>query len=337
MLFLVMGGLSPSILQANQSLQGVIQRGDFLPLPVVQKFIDRQVREHGFERQWVTDLFANAKRQERVLELIARPAERKPWHQYRPIFVTRERASAGVKFWRENEAALERAFDTFGVEPEIIVAIIGVETYYGRQTGGFKVFDTLATLGFLYPPRSSFFKSELEQYLLLSREEAIDPIATEGSYAGAMGRGQFISSSYREYAVDFDGDGKRDLWHSNADAIGSVASYFKRHGWRAGGRVALPVKVRGSRYRNIVEEGKKKPALSPAELRSNGVTLPLKLPKNTPVALYEFDASAGNEYWVGLNNFYVITRYNHSKLYAMAVYQLSRAIRKLKAQHAANG
>ena len=216
----------------------------FLDQDGVRAFIDDVSAREGFNAAELRGLFENIERQDRVLEAIARPAEDLPWHRYRPIFVTEERARGGVEFLRDNRALLERAEAEYGVPPEIVTAIIGVETYYGRHKGGYPVLDTLATLAFEYPPRARFFRSELEQFLLLAREERVDPRTARGSYAGAMGVPQFISSSYRSYAVDFDGDGQRDLWESRADVIGSVAAYLGRHGWRRGAPVAERVRPR---------------------------------------------------------------------------------------------
>jgi membrane-bound lytic murein transglycosylase B len=238
-----------------------------------------------------------------------------------------------VAFWGRHEDILADAEARFGVEPEYVVAIIGVETYYGRRTGSFPVLDTLTTLGFDYPPRSRFFSSELEHYLLLTREESLDPLRLKGSYAGAMGKGQFISSSYRAYAVDFDGDGQRDLWGSTRDAVGSVANYLARHGWTHRAPVTVPASARGEAYLDLLDAGLK-PSLDAAALRAAGVS---PAPGDAPVALVALEAEAGTELWLGHNNFYVITRYNRSPLYAMAVHQLAQAIREahLGAQAAA--
>lgn len=294
--------------------------------PEVRRFMDRMAAEHAFDRAYLERLFAGAQRQDRVLEAIARPAEAKPWFEYREIFLTPERVDKGVAFWRENGPILRKAEQTYGVPAQILVAIIGVETLYGRRMGRYPVLDSLTTLGFDYPPRAKFFRSELEHLLLLAREESLDAGELKGSYAGAMGRGQFIPSSYRHYAVDFDGDGVRDLWHSNADAIGSVANYFKSHGWRTGAPVALPASVQGRAYRTLVEKGIK-PSIQPVALGEHGVTVQGGRLDGERVALMEFELKDGKQYWIGWNNFYVITRYNHSPLYAMAVYQLSDRIK----------
>lgn len=314
----------------------------------VKAFIDEMVNEHKFDRADLENKFAKAKKLENVLDSIARPAEKRlVWRQYRPIFVTNTRSNRGKSFMKEHLATLERAEKEYGVPKEIITAIIGVETYYGRQTGGYTVFDSLTTLGFDYPPRSKFFKSELKEFLLLSREEHISVDDMTGSYAGAMGMPQFISSSYRKYAVDFDGDGKRDLWNSTDDVIGSVANYFKEHGWQPGESITFPVSV--SDVGAVWEENTLKPNVTVRELKEKGVTLDYKddthasdsklnaSSENTStsdkpfddqlVTLLKYEGKRGDEYWIGLKNFYVITRYNHNEMYAMAVYQLSEKLK----------
>jgi membrane-bound lytic murein transglycosylase B len=297
----------------------------------VKQFINEMVDKHGFDRTYLEAQFATAKRLDNVLESIARPAEKTlTWKQYRPIFVTSKRIKKGKKFIEEYRDILQRAEKEYGVPVEIIAAIIGVESYYGRHTGKYTVFDSLTTLGFDYPPRSKFFKSELKQFLLLSKEEDISIEKMTGSYAGAMGLPQFISSSYRHYAVDFDGDGKRDLWNSIPDVIGSVANYFSEHDWQAGASVVHSVTVKDKSI--IREKNSRKPYVTLKQLESQGVTLK-KSSKNTEidkteeVTLLALKGKKGKEYWVGLKNFYVITRYNHSVLYAMAVYQLSENLK----------
>ncbi len=297
----------------------------------VRAFIDEMVEDHGFERTSLEKKFARAKKLENVLESIAKPAEKRlVWKQYRPIFVTSKRANQGKEFIKKHRVTLERAEKEFGVPLEIITAIIGVETYYGRITGGHTVFDSLTTLGFDYPPRSKFFKSELKQFLLLSKEEDISVDDMTGSYAGAMGMPQFISSSYRHYAIDFDGDGKRDLWNSVPDVIGSVANYFSVHGWKKGESVVHPASVRD--VSAVWQKNTLKPNVMLSELKNKGVTLDFqtdtKALEDQLVSLFKFEGKQGDEFWIGLKNFYVITRYNHSAMYAMAVYQLSEKIKK---------
>ncbi len=295
----------------------------------VKNFIQYMVDEYGFERTQLQLLFKSVKQQETVLEAIATPAERKKkWFEYRPIFLKQARANAGVKFWNENRAILEQAEEIYGVPPEIIVAIIGVETYYGRITGKHPVFDSLVTLGFGYPKRAKFFLSELEHYLLMCREEGFDPSELKGSYAGAMGVGQFISSSYRRYSVDQNEDGKRDLWHSNEDIIGSVANYFKVHGWRRNQPVASTAQFSGN-AKTVDESNTLKPAFTYSQLNKQGFVADLPIASNEKVSLFVLDTDENTkEYWIGQHNFYVITRYNHSHMYAMAVYQLSQEIKK---------
>ena len=296
--------------------------------PEVQTFIAEMASKHGFDRDELTAIFEQVRMKQKIIDAITRPAEGKPWYQYKPIFVTKTRISEGVKFWKENEADLKRAEEIYGVPPEIIVAIIGVETRYGRHKGGYRVMDSLSTLAFAYPKRAKFFRSELEQYLLLAREESLDPLSIKGSYAGAMGKAQFISSSYRNFAVDFDGDGKRDLWNNTADAIGSVANYFKRHKWQPGAPVGSYAMVGSNRISRLLKEGIK-PHTPIKELRKQGVTALTPLPPEALAALISFENKVGRpDYWLGLNNFYTITRYNHSPLYAMAVYQLGQEIIK---------
>ncbi len=300
----------------------------------VQKFIGEMVEKHDFDADKLTKLFKQVELREKIVDAITRPAESKSWHQYRPIFVTKTRINEGVTFWNENRETLERAEKEYGVPPEIIVAIIGVETRYGRHKGSYRVMDSLSTLAFQYPKRSKFFRSELEQYLLLTREENIEPLTIKGSYAGAMGKPQFISSSYRHYAIDFDGDGKRDLWNNTVDAIGSVANYFKRHKWQPGNPIVVPAVVGSNHIQVLVKKGYK-PHSTIAELRKRGATAKSKLDLNAMGALLELKTLAGREHWIALDNFYVITRYNHSPLYAMAVYQLGQAIMSKRAAESA--
>ena len=292
-----------------------------------RSFIDGMVKDHGFDRADLESLFGEAKRRDDIIELMNKPAEKKlRWFEYRKIFLTRNRIDDGVAYWKTHADILKRAHETFGVDPQIIVAIIGVETRYGGNTGRHRVLDALSTLAFDYPPRSKFFTGELEQFLLLAREENIDLLKTTGSYAGAMGYGQFIPSSYRNYAVDFSDDGKRDLWNSPQDIIGSVANYFRAHGWQQGAPVAVLAEVSGDDYHTVLELGYKPNTVLDA-MRHDGITPRGDYPDDLVAALIKFDQAEGPEYWLGFNNFYTITRYNHSPLYAMAVYQLSEEIR----------
>lgn len=293
----------------------------------VRKFITAMHKTHGFNKNELRKVFTRVNINPKIIEAISRPAEAKPWHEYRPIFLTNNRIDGGVEFWKQHEEALDRAYNEFGVAPEIIVAIIGVETQYGKHGGRYLVLESLATLAFNYPKRSKFFKNELEQFLLLAREEKMNPLGIKGSYAGAMGKPQFIPTSFRRFAVDFDGDGKRDLWENSVDVIGSVANYFARHNWRKDQPVASKASVNGSGYKELVEKGIR-PHTELAEFFKQGIEIADEFPPDEKAALIELQLQDGLEHWVGLDNFYVITRYNHSELYAMAVYQLGKAIKE---------
>lgn len=289
----------------------------------VASFIDRLVTEHGFERDFVVSALTAGDTKQKILDAIRRPAEKtKPWHEYREIFVTPKRINAGVEFWNVHRERLERISNETGVPAEIICAIVGVETYYGRLTGGYRVLDALATLGFDYPPRAQFFRSELEQAFLLAREEQFDLLDLMGSYAGAIGPPQFIPSSYRAYAVDGDGDGRRDLLGNWDDILMSVANYFVKHGWRRG----EPVVTRGQidDAQNFpVGQTRLKLDDTVATLTARGVRFDTELDAHAPTLLIGLEGAEGDEHWVGFKNFYVITRYNRSAMYAMAVYQLA--------------
>jgi len=300
----------------------------YVQRPEVRAYIDELVQTHQFSRTALEDVFSRANRQDRIIELMSRPAERRlVWHEYRKILVDEPRVSQGVTFWQDNRAALERAEATYGVPPEIIVAIIGVETRYGRVTGNFGVVEALSTLAFDYPPRAKFFRGQLTQHFLLSREEGKNPLSMKGSYAGAMGYGQFIPSSYRSYAVDFDGDGVRDIWSNKTDAIGSVANYFAENGWRGQRDVVERVSVAAETAElKSLANGALKPTRTVAEWRDLGVQVSPEQPANRIATLMRMQQPESAEYWLGFEDFYAITRYNHSRLYAMAVYQLSQAI-----------
>ena len=299
-------------------------RADFSEHPKAAAFINEMHDEHQFEKDWLVALLASTPRSDKALELIQRPAEKRlQWVDYRPIFLTEERIDAGVAFWQEHKETLERAQLRFGVPAEMIVAILGVETYYGRISGGFPAMSALATLAFEYPKRESFFRKELAEFLLLIRENQLDYRKLEGSYAGAFGLPQFISSSYRQYAIDFDDDDERDLWNSVPDAIGSIANYFYRHGWKNGQAVAEAVSIT-EKGRELVTDGPK-PVHTLAQLHEAGIYPKRK--GNDTYTLLELLGADGSEHWIAHQNFYVVTRYNHSNMYAMAVYQLSQEIR----------
>ena len=296
--------------------------------PEVREFVEQMVSKHQFNRNELITLFGQVQTRQDIIAAMMKPAEGKPWFQYRKIFINDARIQGGVDFWNKHEALLARAQATYGVPPEIITAIIGVETRYGKNTGTFRVLDALYTLGFDYPPRSPFFLGELEHYLLFTREEKMDPAMLKGSYAGAMGQPQFISSSYRKYAVDFDDDGTRDLWQSIPDIIGSVANYFKGFGWQPGQPVVARAQVNGEEFKSLI--GGVVPNVTLASLKQKGVTIADDIAPDQQAVLLEYQGESNPEYWIGLQNFYVITRYNRSHLYAMAVYQLAQEIRILR-------
>ena len=314
-------------------LTGVGVSANYLDHAEAEAYIDSVSRRHGFSPAWVRDILRDATQQESILAAISRPAEKaKPWYEYRQIFVTPSRTEAGVAFWRKHADVVASSAERFGVRPEMLVAIVGVETLYGRITGKYRVIDALATLGFDYPPRSRFFRKELTEFLLLAREEGKKPASALGSYAGAMGLGQFIPSSFRAYAIDFDGDGKRDIWSNTADALGSVASYFARHGWRGTEptvvRLEAPIDAAAAELAN---RGLSLD-LRVGEVRAAGFEVDASLVDDTAAALFRMDGSEGDEYYLALHDFYVITRYNHSSMYALAVYQLSEALREAYAR-----
>lgn len=297
--------------------------------PEVQAFVKDLVKRHGFVEHELNRVFARVKRADPVLEAIARPAERvKSWEEYRALLITERRVTEGIEFWRKYHRSLERAERKYGVPPEYVVAIIGVETFYGRNTGNWRVVDALSTLAFDYPPRAGFFKGELEQYLLMARDAGIDVFSVKGSYAGAIGIPQFMPSSARRYAVDFDGNGKIDLQRSRADAIGSVANFLKSHGWQRDADVAVEARVEGEAWRAYAS-GRFEPRYSLTEIRQAGVEFDSPQPAGATATLVELaNLDRPSAYVVGLRNFYVITRYNRSALYAAAVNDLARELRK---------
>ena len=296
--------------------------------PIVAAFIDEMVSEHEFDRDALSDVLGKAKIKASIVRKISTPAERTlTWGEYRKIFITKERIKAGATFWRENREMLERISQETGVTVEMIVGIIGVETYFGRITGNDRVLDALATLAFDYPPRAKFFRNELVQFLVLAREEGIDPTVPVGSYAGAMGRPQFMPSSFRAYAVDASGDGKRDIWDNWADVAGSVANYFVAHGWRPREAVVAQASL-GDRWNKPPPPPKNtlKATATVASLSQAGVLFATDLCADSKAELLSYEGADGAEYWVGFHNFFVITRYNRSSMYALAAYQLGEAI-----------
>ncbi|MGQ0510061.1 MAG: lytic murein transglycosylase B [Betaproteobacteria bacterium] len=304
-------------------------KGAFTQRPDVRAFIRDMADRHAFVESELEFLFSRTRRVETVLKAIAPPKDprERSWRAYRERFVNGGRIDDGVAFWRRHAEPLARAAEAHGVPEEIIVAIIGVETLYGRNAGGFRVIDALATLAFLYPPRAPYFRSELEQYLLFTREAGLDVFSVRGSYAGAIGIPQFMPGSYRRFAVDFDGDGAIDLRASPADAVGSVANFLKEHGWRRGEPVLLPAHVAGETHRSMLQAGIE-PKFTLASLREHGVQTRSSLPVETEVALIDLPTpDATTEYRLGMRNFYVLTRYNRSSFYAAAVYDLAQELK----------
>jgi len=296
-----------------------------LARPEIQALITELSTEQGFDAAQLQTMFAGVKLLPEIVTRITKPAEAMPWFRYRALLIQPNRIDQGADFWAANKAALERAEKTYGVSASIIAGILGVETRFGRVTGSFRIIDSLTTLTLEFPRRSAFFRKELVQFLLLCREEGFDPLRLQGSYAGAMGKPQFMPSSYRSYAIDFDGDGKRDLLGNTEDAIGSIANYLSRYGWTENSSVALPVTLSNPGAADALTKGIK-PQLSLDELRALGVSDSGRQAGTEKAALLAFETETGPEYWLGLNNFYAITRYNQSQLYAMAVYQLGDAI-----------
>ncbi len=305
--------------------------GDYAGNVTAQKFFKEMEERHDFDGSELQNLFSKVYRDQRILDLISKPAEKRlAWREYRKIFLDNARIRNGIKFWEENERVISDVSIRYGVPGEIIAAIIGVETRYGKVTGNHRVISALSTLAFDYPPRSRFFRKELESFLLLTREEGKSPLELKGSYAGAMGYGQFMPSSYRAYAVDSDKDGKRDIWNSRADAIGSVANYLSAHNWERGAGVAIRVEA-VSELNGLDDDSfsELKPNLTGSKLLKMGLKVPSTHLERT-VALIRLRSDAESEYWLGEWNFYVITRYNRSPMYAMAVLQLAEALRKGK-------
>jgi membrane-bound lytic murein transglycosylase B len=307
--------------------------GDYARRPEVRAFIEKMSAEHGFSARSLRQLFAQAKYQPQVIAAMTRPLVAPPkYYEFAPRFLDPARIEAGAAFWRAHGAALERATGTFGVPSEIIVAILGVETYYGRNTGNYRVLDALATLAFDYPRRADYFRDELEQFLLLAREQGISPLAPKGSYAGAIGLPQFMPGSIRSYALDFDADGRIDLAEDADDAIGSIANYLVRHGWQERQPIMTPARIDADdpdaglrRFDGGVTERR-----SLADWTHDGVTgfaFPGDLATGT-VGLLMLEAEAGSTYWLVFENWYVLTRYNRSRLYASVVWQLAQALRE---------
>jgi len=299
----------------------------------VKSFIDEVAEKDSISKHQLRKLLKAAQSQSSIVAAMERPAEKaKPWFEYRPIFLTERRIQEGTDFWLAHRRELDQASVRSGVAPEYIAAIVGVETYYGRMTGSYRVLDALSTLAFDYPARAPFFRDELEQFILLSRDLGLDPLTVKGSYAGAMGAPQFMPSNYRRYAVDANADGHVDLWNNWSDVCASVGNYLKEHGWNAGEPVLSEAAVDSEKSADL--DGHKLALDDTVEsLQTKGVTFDSALPADAKVLLIAADESDGVHWRVGYNNFYVITRYNHSALYAMAVYELATAVKQRILEH----
>jgi membrane-bound lytic murein transglycosylase B len=292
-----------------------------------KEFVDKMVAAHGFDREPLAAALAEATIDQKIIDTMSRPAERvMPWFEYRAIFLNEARIAAGAKFWAEHAETIDSIAERYGVDPEMLVAIIGVETYFGTRMGAYRVLDALSTLAFAYPPRAKFFAGELEQFLLLAREEGMDLKDPRGSYAGAMGAGQFIPSSFRSYAVDADDDGKRNIWTDWDDVLGSVANYFKVHGWKTGEPI-VDRATRSAEWSGQEPTNKLELDSTVGALARRGYVFTTEQPSDAPAAVFAFEAEdGGSEFWIGYQNFRVITRYNRSQKYALAAFQLGAAV-----------
>lgn len=298
----------------------------------VKEFIQMMVKKHKFKEKQLVALFKKVEKRPQVIRSINAPLEDNPWHTYQMLFVSEWRIEHGVQFWNKYADTLKRAEKEFGVPASIIVATIGIETKYGQRTGEFRVMDSLSNLGFSDSRRAGFFRRELEEFLLLSREQHIDPFKIRGSYAGAIGQPQFMPSSYRHYAVNFSKSGTIDLMDNEVDVIGSIANYYSKHGWKMNSPIAVEAKSFGKRFDYLYKNGKIKEPIKLSELSKYGIVPKKKLgDKDTKVKILELDSTRyKKEYWLSYHNFDVIKRYNTSNLYAMAVFQLSGYIEDLR-------
>lgn len=296
--------------------------------PDVQRYIDEQVATGELTRAEMETVFANVEPKPSIIAIMDKPSTARPWYQFRPNFYSDKLMQEGVAFWQQNEATLQRAADTYRVAPEIIVAIIGIETRYGRNTGSFRLADALTTLAFDYPRRADFFRGELTEFFRLARSENVNALSLKGSYAGAMGLPQFMPSSHRKWAVDFDGDGHKDIWNNPADAIGSVANYFREHGWLGGDDVVIPAELAPGTVPDELAADKFNLHYTVAELKARGVLPQAPVRDDALAVLVPLEVAPGEtRYWLGLNNFYTLTRYNKSTLYAMVAHELSQEMR----------
>lgn len=310
----------------------------FTNQPKVQKFIHEMVKKHHFNKNQLITLFNKVKVHPIVIQHVKKPLEKKPWYTYQLLFVNEWRIEHGVKFWNKYEQVLREAEKKYKVPASIIVATIGIESQYGTKTGEHRVIDALTNIGFSDSERAPYFRYELEQFLLLTREKKLDPLKVTGSYAGAIGQPQFMPSSYRRYAIDFSKKGKVDLTHDTVDVIGSIANYYAKQGWNHEEPVVQETQIISSRFDYLLKKNKIKPPFTIHQLVKNGVLPKGNIPRNkaitgkTKVKMIELENRHGKEYWLAFHNFNVIKRYNASDTYAMAVYQLSHYIKELRSR-----
>ena len=314
-----LGFLAGALCASTMGVRAQAQRAEY------EAFVDEMAVKHGVDRAQLKRVFASIKPQPSIVRAMDAPSTALPWHRFRKGHVDAVHIHGGEKFWMRHAATLTRATREFGVPAEFICATIGIETHYGGYTGGFRILDALATLAFDYPKRAEFFRGELEQFVLMGKETGLDLTALRGSYAGAMGMPQFLPSSFRKFAVDFDGDGRRDLWTSVPDVIGSVANYYKQHEWQAGGMVTVQARVKGTPPAELTDDITPKTPI--AEFRKLGIEPVSPVPDDALAALLPLETESGMQYWFGFKNFYVITRYNRSTNYAMAVYEIAQGIK----------
>jgi membrane-bound lytic murein transglycosylase B len=322
-----------ALILALQLVPAAAAQVDFTQRREVQVFIGEMAKKHKFSRKELRRILADAEFQPSIIKAMNQPAEAPPnsWQSYRALFLSPGRVQAGVEFWNRNAEPLRRAAAEFGVPEEVIVAIIGVETIYGRNLGTYRVIDALATLAFDYPKRAEFFREELENYLVFTRDARLNPLSLKGSYAGAIGIPQFMPGTYRRYAVDYDGDGRANLATSPADAIGSIGNFLRAHGWASGEPAAVAAQVSGEAWRKLADDGVA-PVHRADELPAFGVRPAVALQPGTPCALIEFtNPGQPSEFRVGLQNFFVLTRYNRAVFYVGAVLDLAAELARARA------
>ena len=315
------------------SLSVMTARADetFTSRPDVQAFIDKMVKNYHFDKADLTKMMDDVKIRPQVRIHLNKPLEIEPWRTYQMLFVNEWRIQHGVEFWKKNEKWLKKAQEVYGVPAGIIVATLGIETKYGEKMGDYRLIDSLSSLGFSDSPRADYFKNELAQFLLLTREQHMDPLKIQGSYAGAIGQPQFMPTSYRYYAVNFSGTDQADLINNTADAIASVGNYYHKLGWKTGQPIAQPALTIGNRYNYLVKKHQMKTTFTARELGKYGIIPKTKIERHDlPLKVVELPSRFNKEYWITYRNFTVIKRYNSSDLYAMAVFQLSKYITTLK-------